>query len=287
MDPKPYGSSYINGSNKYCYKVCSSGSSQMASCSISRASALKLEKSSVEGSAGYGLRRRTLPGLNIITHCLNIRPPLYQMIRSYIKILKLKGRGRIVPLPKHEQWNRTREVGVLIYNVVKDGGEWFSPKLWRRYPHFLASITFTRFWSPPKRPIYRVTGTLYPGVKREGLEAEHWPPFRVEINNAWSYTSAPPSIFLALCLIKDRDNIFIFINWIYEIIWADHSGHAVWDMKCLRSLERWDHGFESHSKHGYLYCVRLFCICVFLCVGSGLAIGWSPVQGVLPTVKID
>jgi hypothetical protein len=31
-------------------------------------------------------------------------------------------------------------------------------------------------------------------------------------------------------------------------------------------------------------CLRLFCVCVILCVGIGLATGWSPVQGVLPTV---
>jgi hypothetical protein len=31
-------------------------------------------------------------------------------------------------------------------------------------------------------------------------------------------------------------------------------------------------------------CLRLFCVCVVLCVGSGLATGWSPVEGVLPTV---
>jgi hypothetical protein len=31
-------------------------------------------------------------------------------------------------------------------------------------------------------------------------------------------------------------------------------------------------------------CVRLFCVCVALCVGSGLATGWSAVQGVLSTV---
>jgi hypothetical protein len=30
-------------------------------------------------------------------------------------------------------------------------------------------------------------------------------------------------------------------------------------------------------------CVRVFCFCVVLCVGSGLTTGWSPVQGVLPT----
>jgi hypothetical protein len=31
-------------------------------------------------------------------------------------------------------------------------------------------------------------------------------------------------------------------------------------------------------------CVRLFCVCVVLRVGSGLATGWSPVQGVLLAV---
>jgi hypothetical protein len=65
---------------------------------------------------------------------------------------------------------------------------------------------------------------------------------------------------------------------------ADHSGRAVYGMYCLRSLERWDRGFESHSSYGCLYCVRLFCICVVLCVASGPVTGWSLVQGVLLTV---
>jgi hypothetical protein len=30
--------------------------------------------------------------------------------------------------------------------------------------------------------------------------------------------------------------------------------------------------------------LRLFCVCVVLYVGRGLATGWSPVVGVLPTV---
>jgi hypothetical protein len=54
-------------------------------------------------------------------------------------------------------------------------------------------------------------------------------------------------------------------------------------MNYLRSLERWDRGFESHSRHGCL-CARLFCACVALCAGGGLATGWFPVQGVLPPV---
>jgi hypothetical protein len=36
-------------------------------------------------------------------------------------------------------------------------------------------------------------------------------------------------------------------------------------MKCLRPLEHWDRGFESHSRHG-----RLFILFV---LGSGLATG--------------
>jgi hypothetical protein len=40
----------------------------------------------------------------------------------------------------------------------------------------------------------------------------------------------------------------------------------------------------SNPTQGMGICVCLFCLCVVLCVGSGLATGWSPVQGVLPTV---
>jgi hypothetical protein len=31
-------------------------------------------------------------------------------------------------------------------------------------------------------------------------------------------------------------------------------------------------------------CVYLFCVCVILCVGSGLETGWSPIQGILQFV---
>jgi hypothetical protein len=31
-------------------------------------------------------------------------------------------------------------------------------------------------------------------------------------------------------------------------------------------------------------CVRLFYVCIVLCVGRSLATGWSSIQGVLPTV---
>jgi hypothetical protein len=62
-----------------------------------------------------------------------------------------------------------------------------------------------------------------------------------------------------------------------SIVTADYSVRAVWGMNCFRTLQRWDRGFEYHSRYG---CLCLFCVCI----GSGLATGWSPIQGVLPTV---
>jgi hypothetical protein len=53
-------------------------------------------------------------------------------------------------------------------------------------------------------------------------------------------------------------------------------------MNCLRPLKRWVMG--SNPNQGMDVCVRLFCVWVVLCVGWGLATGWSPVQGVLPAV---
>jgi hypothetical protein len=39
----------------------------------------------------------------------------------------------------------------------------------------------------------------------------------------------------------------------------------------------------SNPTRGMNVCVRLFCVCIVLCVGRGLATVWSPVQGVLLT----
>jgi hypothetical protein len=40
----------------------------------------------------------------------------------------------------------------------------------------------------------------------------------------------------------------------------------------------------SNATRGMHVCVHSFCVCAVLCVDSGLATGWSPVQRVLPTV---
>jgi hypothetical protein len=45
---------------------------------------------------------------------------------------------------------------------------------------------------------------------------------------------------------------------------ADHSGGAVEGMNCFRTLEHWDRGFESNSRHGYL-CAFILCLCCCVC----------------------
>jgi hypothetical protein len=42
----------------------------------------------------------------------------------------------------------------------------------------------------------------------------------------------------------------------------------------------------SNPTWGMDVCVLLFCVCAVLCVRSGLATGWSPGQGILPTKKL-
>jgi hypothetical protein len=58
--------------------------------------------------------------------------------------------------------------------------------------------------------------------------------------------------------LKHRDN--------FTFTFAGPNGRTY----CLRPLEHWDHGFESHSRHG---CVSAFFCVVLSCVGRGLASG--------------
>jgi hypothetical protein len=39
-----------------------------------------------------------------------------------------------------------------------------------------------------------------------GSEADHSPPSSAKVKNTWSYTSTPPHVLMAWCLIKHSDN---------------------------------------------------------------------------------
>jgi hypothetical protein len=61
-------------------------------------------------------------------------------------------------------------------------------------------------------------------VKRPVRDADHSPPSRAEVKNAWSYTSAPLFIFVEWYLVKSRDNF----TRIAKIETKDAMHRAVW-----------------------------------------------------------
>jgi hypothetical protein len=75
---------------------------------------------------------------------------------------------------------------------------------------------------------------------------------------------------------------FILVHWTISTRAQWPRGLRHKPSSPVRTLRSW---LKSHSNHGCL-SVCLFRVCVVLCVGSGLATGWSPAQGVLPTLYI-
>jgi hypothetical protein len=57
-------------------------------------------------------------------------------------------------------------------------------------------------WGPPSLLSNGHRGALSPGVQRQGREADHSPPASAEVKKTWIYTSTPPYVFMAQCLIS-------------------------------------------------------------------------------------
>jgi hypothetical protein len=66
---------------------------------------------------------------------------------------------------------------------------------------------------PTHPPFKRIPGALSSERKRLGLKDDHFPPSGTEIKNAWSYTSTPPSVYMAWYLIKHGDFALPFNLW--------------------------------------------------------------------------
>jgi len=60
-------------------------------------------------------------------------------------------------------------------------------------------------------------------------------------------------------------------------ITVDSSGCAIFNR--LKTGINWNRRVEFHSRHGYM---SAFMCVVLSCIGNGLAIGRSPIQGVIP-----
>jgi hypothetical protein len=72
-----------------------------------------------------------------------------------------------------------------------------------------------------------------------------------------------------------------------DFILIYHSNHVTQPITVTVRSKAWtfsNNGFMGSNPTGgtdaYVY---LFCVYVVLCVGRGLAMGWSPVEGVIPT----
>jgi hypothetical protein len=145
---------------------------------------------------------------------------------------------------------------------LRDGTKWEGLGFCRKVGHVFS----TSYSMGP--------GVFSPGVKRPGREAVHLPPASAEVKKIWICTSTSPYAFRGSTqLVKHRDN-FIFYKKVKSITETAWTVFARWNTVVVGSNPTW----------GMHICMRLFCVCVLLFVGSGLATGWSPVQGILPSV---
>jgi hypothetical protein len=86
-------------------------------------------------------------------------------------------------------------------------------------------------------------------VKRAGREADHSPPSSAEVNNAWSYTSTPPNVFMTWCLVKHTDVCTFTFNFIFSSLFWFRSSKGLILYRRMLGL-RWEIGSsEGVSPH--------------------------------------
>jgi hypothetical protein len=104
--------------------------------------------------------------------------------------------GAIPPLPHY---------AFMAWCLVKAQGLYFLPS------HFTYRIQTDSGAHQASYPI--VTA----GLSRSVREADNIPPSRAEVKYAWSYTSNPPYMFMARCLVKSRENCTFTLFYFREL----------------------------------------------------------------------
>jgi hypothetical protein len=101
------------------------------------------------------------------------------------------GRGWIIPVASLSNF-RSRDCDWLRAGLPR--GRSLSPG---RVKNILFPTSPRPALGSTQPPIQWVTGSLSPGVKRPGREADHSPPASAEVKKMWIYTSTPSYVFMA------------------------------------------------------------------------------------------
>jgi hypothetical protein len=85
--------------------------------------------------------------------------------------------------------SRDSSVGIETgYGLDDQGGREFGSRYGKQF-----SLLHIVHWTSYKMG----TGGSFPGVKRQGREADHSPQTSAEVKKMWIYTFTPPYIFMA------------------------------------------------------------------------------------------
>jgi len=110
----------------------------------------------------------------------------------------------------------------------------------------VSKVTGHGLWGPSS-VLSTGYGALSPWIKRPGHEAEDSAPPSAEVKNVWTYTSTPPYVFTAWCLVKHRTNFTLtfgrrkWIGYCFRTCpgsWSEDFGPIRCDMTDLMKQDR-------------------------------------------------
>jgi hypothetical protein len=97
-------------------------------------------------------------------------------------------------------------------------------------------------------PIQWVSVALSLEVKRQGHEADHWPPSSAEVKVMWIYTSTPPYTFRDFTIMNNTQvlvEVVTHLTCIQEV----SSSHLSWNTDCSACMFLWFSSVPSGKHH--------------------------------------
>jgi hypothetical protein len=105
-------------------------------------------------------------------------------------------------------WNRKSSVSLV--SRLRAGLPGFDSRHGQAL--FILATTFRPPLGTTQIPIQWIPGHSLPGNKASRAQADHLHPSGAEVKNAWSYTSIPPYVFMAWCLVKYRSDFTLILQ---------------------------------------------------------------------------